>query len=126
MSRRSFAAVAGAGRGALWISFTFSLLLLTPRAHARKDPGRVWDRTRDDDLKDLLHRRPREFGKPTSLWTLALVAEVCHDRGWTPRKLSIEAIRHVLIRLGIGWKRAKHGITSPDPEYAAKRSCGIG
>src|SRR5437588_1615498 len=34
------------------------------KSHARKDPGRVWDRGRDDDLKDLLHRRPREFGKP--------------------------------------------------------------
>src|SRR3982751_4816262 len=35
---------------------------LTAKSHARKDPGRVWDRSRDEDLKDLLHRRPREFG----------------------------------------------------------------
>jgi len=99
---------------------------LAAKSHARKDPGRVWDRSRDDDLKDLLHRRPREFGKPTGLWTLALVAEVCHDKGWTPRKLSVEAIRHALIRLGVGWKRAKRWITSPDPEYATKKSCGTG
>src|SRR5512139_3906595 len=36
-----------------------------------KTPAAVWDRKHDDGLRDLLHRRPREFGKPTSLWTLA-------------------------------------------------------
>ncbi len=99
---------------------------LVAKSHARKDPGRVWDRSRDDDRKDLLHRRPREFGQPTSLWTLALAAEVCHEKGWTPRPLSIEAIRQTLKRLGVGWHRAKHGITSPDPEYAKKKSYGTG
>ena len=99
---------------------------LAAKSHARKDPGRVWDRTRDEDLKDLLHRRPREFGHPTSLWTLALAAEVCHQKGWTPRTLSIEAIRQTLKRLGVGWQRAKHWITSPDPDYARKKSCGTG
>jgi hypothetical protein len=99
---------------------------LTAESHARKDPGRVWDRHRDEDLKDLLHRRPRAFGKPTSLWTLALVAEVCHERGWTPRVLSIEAIRRALKRLGAGRARAKHWITTPDPGYAKKESGGTG
>ena len=102
------------------------LACLTAKSHARKDPGRVWDRDRDEDLKDLLHRRPREFGKPTSLWTLALVAEVCHANGWTPRVLSIEAIRQALKRLGAGWHRAKHWITSPDPAYAKKKRPGTG
>src|SRR5437773_10420660 len=41
-----------------------------------------------DALKDLLHHSPRSLGKPTSLWTLDLVAEVCHGRGWTPRPLT--------------------------------------
>jgi transposase len=99
---------------------------LAAKSHARKDPGRVWDRGHDEDLKDLLHRRPRDFGKPTGLWTLGLVAEVCHEKGWTPRVLSIEAIRQALGRLGVGWKRAKHWITSPDPEYARKKSVGTG
>ena len=99
---------------------------LTPKSHARKDPGRVWDRARDEDLRDVLHRRPRDFGKPTSLWTLALVAEVCHQKGWTPRVLSADPIRRALKRLGVGWHRAKHWITSPDPEYAKKKSYGTG
>lgn len=102
------------------------LACLTATSHARKDPGRVWDRDRDEDLRDLLHRRPRAFGKATSLWTLGLVAEVCHQKGWTSRVLSIEAIRQALKRLGVGWQRAKHWITSPDPEYAKKKSGGTG
>ena len=99
---------------------------LAAKSHARKDPGRVWDRRHDDDLKDLLHRRPREFGKATSLWTLALAAEVCKEKGWTARVLSVEAVRQALKRLGVGWKRAKHWITSPDPDYAKKKSSGTG
>jgi transposase len=102
------------------------LACLKAKSHARKDPGRAWDRDRDADLKELLHRRPRDFGKPTSLWTLVLVAEVCHAKGWTPRVLSSEAIRQALKRLGVGWDRAKHWITSPDPEYAKKKSGGTG
>ena len=72
-------------------------------------------------LEDLLHHSPRHAGKPTSLWTLDLVASVCFQHGWTPRVLSGEAIRQALLRLGISWQRAKHWITSPDPGYARKK-----
>jgi transposase len=77
-----------------------------------------------DALKDLLHHSPRSLGKPTSLWTLDLVAEICHTKGWTPRRLTGEAIRVALKRLGIRWRRAKHWITSPDPAYARKKNPG--
>jgi transposase len=86
----------------------------------------AWPRTRDDDLKGLLHQSPRTLGKPTSLWTLGLVATVCHEKGWTARVLSLESIRRILRRLGVGWKRAKHWLTSPDPEYAKKKRRGTG
>jgi hypothetical protein len=99
---------------------------LTRKPPVAKAPALVWDRKRDDQLRDLLHRRPREFGKPTSLWTLALAAEVCHANGWTTRRLTAEGVRGVLARLGIGWKQAKHWITSPDPDYAKKKSYGTG
>jgi transposase len=78
-------------------------------------------RTHTEALKDLLHHSPRTLGKPTSLWTLSLVAEVCHQRRWTPRQLTGEAIRVALKRLGIRWRRAKRWITSPDPAYARKK-----
>src|SRR3954453_20552447 len=75
-----------------------------------------------DALTDLLHHSPRTLGKPTSLWTLDLLAEACHARGWTPRRFTAEAIRVALKRLGIRWRRAKHWITSPDPAYARKKT----
>jgi hypothetical protein len=81
---------------------------------------------RADDLKDLLHQGPRAVGKDTSLWTLDRLADVCHARGWTPRRLTGEAIRVALKRLGIRWRRAKHWITSPDPAYARKKSPATG
>jgi hypothetical protein len=84
----------------------------------------AWPQDRDGDLRALLHQSPRTFGKPTSLWTLPLAAQVCFEKGWTPRRLSGETIRLVLKRLGVGWKRAKHWLVSPDPEYARKKKCG--
>jgi hypothetical protein len=99
---------------------------LVKGSNAPKVPNATWDRARDDDLKEMLHRQPRAFGKPTSLWTLALVAEVCHENGWTDRALSAEAIRLIVARLGVGWNRAKQWITSPDPEYAKKKRRGTG
>jgi transposase len=81
----------------------------------------AWPKERDEDLRALLHQSPRNFGKTTSLWTLPLTAQVCFEKGWTPRRLSGETIRLVLKRLSIGWKRAKHWLVSPDPEYTRKK-----
>jgi transposase len=71
-------------------------------------------------LRALLHRRPRDFGKPTSLWTLDLAAEVAFAEGLTGRLVTGETIRQALKRLGVGWRRAKTWITSPDPAYLRK------
>jgi transposase len=79
-----------------------------------------------EQLQHLLHQSPRTYGKPTGLWTLALVAQVCHEQGVTARCLSDETIRRALQRLRTNWKRAKHWITSPDPHYARKKSGAIG
>ena len=72
-------------------------------------------------LRALLHRSPREFGKPTSVWTLAMAAEVSVAAGIVSTRVSGETIRQTLLRLGINWERAKHWITSPDPAYARKK-----
>jgi len=77
-------------------------------------------------LRALLHRSPRDFGKPTSLWTLSLAAEVACAEGITPRRVSHETIRRALKRLGVGWKRAKTWITSPDPAYLRKKTRATG
>ena len=70
---------------------------------------------------ELLHRSPREFGLETSLWTLQGVAKVCAEQGITEREVSDETIRDAIGRLRVGWKRAKHWLQSPDPEYARKK-----
>jgi transposase len=72
-------------------------------------------------LRELLHQSPRAFGKPTSVWTLHLLAEVCAEEGITAARVSHETIRQTLLRLGLRWQRAKHWIASPDPAYAQKR-----
>jgi transposase len=82
------------------------------------------DATYDEPLRHLLHQSPRAFGKRRGTWTLALVADVCFAKAWTPRRLSIETVRLAVRRLGVSWRRAKHWITSPDPAYARKKTRG--
>jgi transposase len=84
--------------------------------HAAFDPAGA------EALRDLLHRRPRDFGHPTSVWTLELAAEVSFAEGLTASRVSDETIRATLARLGVRWRRAKAWITSPDPAYARKKS----
>jgi transposase len=73
-------------------------------------------------LRALLHRSPREFGHPTSVWTLELAAEVAFAEGLTATRVSDETVRATLARLGLRWRRAKTWITSPDPAHAQKNS----
>lgn len=86
----------------------------------------AWPKDHDQDLRALLPPSPRALGKATSWWTLPVVALVCHEKGWTPRRLSGETIRRVLKRLGVPWKRAQHGLTSPDPEHTRKKPSATG
>jgi transposase len=74
-----------------------------------------------EQVRALLHQSPRTFGKPTSVWTLELAAEVSFTEGITAEVVSDETIRQAMRRLGVRWKRAKQWITSPDPEYARKK-----
>ena len=77
-------------------------------------------------LQDLLHRSPRDFGFETSVWTLPLAARISCEQGLTPRLVSGESVRRALGRLRTSWKRAKHWITSPDPQYLLKKTHAIG
>lgn len=77
-------------------------------------------------LKEILRQSPRTFGKETSCWTLELAAEVSFENDLTRERVSDETIRNTLKRLGIKWSRAKHWITSPDPEYAGKKNVETG
>jgi hypothetical protein len=81
----------------------------------------IFDGHRLDCLKALMHESPRAFGKPKSTWTLELVAQVCFDSGITARRVSDETIRDALRRMQINWKRAKHWISSPDPQIVVEK-----
>ena len=72
-------------------------------------------------LKELLHHSPRDFGLPTSRWTLDGMAQVCFAQGLTPTLVCDETIRDAVKRLKVGWKRAKRWVESPDPAYARKK-----
>jgi hypothetical protein len=48
------------------------------------------------------------------------------QQGLTSRLVSGESVRRALKRLGKSWKRAKHWITSPDPQYLLKKTPAIG
>jgi hypothetical protein len=81
----------------------------------------VLDEAKRERLRAIVYESPRSFGKPTSLGTLRLLAEVCFEQGVTSRALSVESRRRAFKRMGVAWKRAKHWITSPDPRYALKK-----
>jgi transposase len=94
---------------------------LTQRSHRPHQPKTKLDAPATERLRALLHQSPRVFGKPTSVWTLELAAEVSFAEGITREQVSDEAIRLALKRLGVRWQRAKHWITSPDPDYVRKK-----
>ena len=81
--------------------------------------------TQAEQLRALLHQSPRNFGLPTSLWTLPLAAKISFEQSLIREAVSGETIRATLARMGVKWKRAKQWITSPDPAYERKKGPGI-
>src|SRR3954453_4812554 len=100
---------------------TRGLAVVAMQSRRPHTAAKVFDTERSERLKALLHQSPRQSGKARSTWTLALAAEVCAEHGITAERVSLETIRDALKRLGVGWRRAKTWITSPDPQDALKR-----
>jgi transposase len=99
---------------------------LARRSNRPKSARPLLDGSRGERLGELLHQSPRAFGYPQSHWTLQLAAEVCHQQGLSDRVLSPETVRQAVQRLGLGWKRAKQWITSPDAAYERKKKPASG
>ena len=95
---------------------------LSPGSSRPQTIHAAFDATGVARLNDLLHRSPRDFGHPTSLWTLDLAAETAHAEGLTAARVSGETVRATLARHGVAWRRAKRWITSPDPAYHRKKA----
>lgn len=98
------------------------LAALTEGSSRPKSAAPVLDGAKLEQLRAILHQSPRAFGQARSTWTLALLAQVAHAQGLSPAVLSVETLRQGLLRLEVGWKRAKGWLTSPDPAYARKKA----
>jgi transposase len=121
---RNLGCTAASVRNAIHAFQADGLVCLKEKSSRPKTARPVLDENYHEPLRHLLHQSPRTFGKHRGTWTLALVAQVCFERGWTPRLLSIDTIRLAIRRLGVSWRRAKHWLTSPDPAYARKKKRG--
>jgi transposase len=99
--------------------------VLTAKSRRPKEVHAAFPPSQAERLKELLHHSPREYGQPSSLWTLGLAAQVSFAQGLTTERVSDETVRATLERLGVRWKRAKQWISSPDPGYERKKSSGI-
>jgi transposase len=63
-----------------------------------------------------IRRSPRAFGKPQARWTLRSLLQI-----WDWLHLHTAAgLQQLLKRLKIHWKRGRHHVHSPDPDYVAK------
>jgi transposase len=97
------------------------LAVLTRRSSRPRTIHPAFDAASTERLRELLHRSPRDFGHPTSVWTLSLVAQVCAAEGLTAGPVSGETVRATLGRLGVRWQRARQWLHSPDLAYARKK-----
>jgi transposase len=102
------------------------LAVLTAGSSRPRSAAPVLGEVELERLRTILHQSPRAFGYARSTWTLSLLAEVAHAEGLSASVLSIETIRQALLRLEVGWKRAKRWLTSPDPAYAQKNAAATG
>jgi transposase len=113
-------------RNAIYAFNASGLAALKPKSRRPHTIHAAFDDKAAQQLKPLLHKSPRTYGKPTSLWTLDLAAEVAFAEGLTESLVTGETVRATLKRLGVNWRRAKQWITSPDPAYAAKKTLETG
>jgi transposase len=102
------------------------LAALTAGSSRPRSAAPVLGEAERERLRAILHQPPRAFGHARSTWTLDLLARTAHEQGLSPTVLSGETIRQALLRLGVGWRRAKRWLTSPDPAYAQKNAAATG
>jgi transposase len=100
------------------------LAALQPKSSRPHTTHEVLDAQGRERLRALLHQSPRTFDKDTSRWTLELAAEVSVAVGIASRRVSGQTIHNALTLLGVRWKRAKHWISSPDPDYVREKNAG--
>ena len=102
------------------------IVALYPQSRARKDEQRAYNDEARKKLQALVRHSPRDFDCESSLWSLALLAEVSYAEGLTDRVVHPDTVAQTLHQLGVDWKKAKRHIQSPDEHYERKKSDVIG
>jgi transposase len=72
-----------------------------------------------DQLLQIVRRRPRSLDLPYSTWTLQRLADYLAEQ--TGIRVQKETVRVHLKAAEIVLSRPQHTISSPDPEYAVKK-----
>ena len=84
-------------------------------------PGRprVKSKEIEEVVAEIIHRPPTDLGFDRSTWSLETLVEYVFDsRGI---RVGMQTVRDVLHEKGYRWRRAKHSVTSPDPDYQEKK-----
>ncbi|MBE0691395.1 MAG: helix-turn-helix domain-containing protein [Anaerolineae bacterium] len=113
-------------RDAIHAFETEGLRCLQEKSRARYSQQATFDAAGREWLKSMIRQSPRSFGYESSLWTLEMLAELAHKRGYSQRQVTPETVGRALAREGIDWKRAKQRINSPDAHYEGKKSGATG
>jgi transposase len=87
----------------------------TPRSGA---PGKV-TQAYQQQLLQIVRRRPRSLDLPYSLWSLERLVDYMAEQ--TGLRVSTETVRLLLKKAEIVLSRPQHTISSPDPEYKVKK-----
>jgi transposase len=87
--------------------------------HPRPPRARVKSKQIEEAVEEVIHRPPSDFGFDRSTWSLESLTEyVLASRGV---QVGLQTVREVLAEKGYRWRRAKHSVISPDPDYQAKK-----
>ena len=85
----------------------------------RPPRARVKSKQIEEAVDEIIHRPPPEFGFDRSTWSLESITEyVLASRGV---QVGLQTVREVLAEKGYRWRRAKHSVISPDPDYQARK-----
>lgn len=98
------------------------LSCLQAKSRARRADQQAFNPQAQEQLREVLHHSPRQYGYETSLWTLNLLAQLSWDQGWLQQPVHRDTVSATLQRMGVTWKRAKSWISSPDEHYQMKKN----
>lgn len=86
---------------------TEGLACLIEKSHCPKNRRALIAAQSAEKIQAILHREPRDYGKPSGRWTYAAIAEVVYEQGLSDRAVSEETIRQLVLRLGMDRNRGK-------------------